>query len=98
MIQHNLDSREAQLKKDKGENVYVERLLSDDLESFYTSLQNPEPTEKTTSLQNPPKARNSKLFLIQKLTEEDVTLVENKVTDYLSIFANLSKVSYSCGK
>ena len=75
--QKYLDVREAQLKKDKGENVYVERLLSDDLESFYTSLQNPE---------RPPKAGHSYIFLMQKLTEEDVTLVENRNNEYLSTF------------
>ena len=73
--QKYLDVREAQLKKDIGKDEDVQRLLSDDLESFYTSLQNPE---------RPPKAEHSNIFLMQKLTEEDVTLVENRNTDYFS--------------
>jgi len=79
--QDYLDVREAQLKKDKGERVYVERLLSDDSESFYTSLQNPE---------RPPKAEYFDIILLQKLTEEDVMLVKNRNTDYLSTFYWLS--------
>ena len=55
--------------------------LSEDLESFYTSLQNPE---------RPTKAEYSDIILIQKMTEEDVTLVENRNTDYLSTFYWLS--------
>ena len=75
--QDYLDVREAQLKKDNGERMYVERLLSHDLESFYTCLQNPE---------RPPKAEYSNIFLMQKLTEEDVTLVENRNNEYLNTF------------
>ena len=86
--QHNLGVRKAQLKKEKGEtsvdfttrNHYSEKLsikllLSDDLESFYTSLQNQE---------LPLVAEHSDISLIQKLIEEDVTLVENRNPNYLN--------------
>ena len=46
VIQRHLEASVYQLKKHNGKNVIVQRILSEDLELFYTSLQNPESQPK----------------------------------------------------
>ena len=73
----------TQLKNDNGENenhfsdFLVLRLLSEDLEEFYTGLQNPKrQLEKHTAT----------IFLKQKLTEEEQTKLKNRNKSYLKTF------------
>ena len=54
-----------------------ERIISEDLELFYTSLQNPE---------RQPKEDYANIFSAQKLTEEELTLLENRNNDFLNTF------------
>ena len=51
--------------------------LSEDLELFYTSLQNPD---------RQPKAEKAYIFSTKKLTEEELTLLENRNREYLNTF------------
>ena len=74
------DAHEAELKKDKEALIW--RSLNDDLEYFYASLQNPE---------SKPKAEISSSFLTQKLTEEELRLVDEENQDYLNKFRCYSK-------
>ena len=53
------------------------RILSEDLESFYTSLQNPE---------RQPNEESAYIFLTEKLTEKELTLLENRDDDFLNAF------------
>ena len=53
------------------------RILSEDLESFYTSLQNPE---------RHPKEESVDIFLTKKLSEEELTLLEKRDKDFLNAF------------
>ena len=69
------------LWKHYGQSVFVELLLSEDLELFYTNLQNPERQPKSDQ-----KFVHACLFLTQKLTEEEQTLLENKNRDFLNAF------------
>ena len=72
------NARKTQLQKDKGKIVVVERLLGEDLDSFYSCLyQNPEGLIK---------AERVNIFLTQKLTGEQRTLVENRNNEYLKTF------------
>ena len=85
---HNLQSKEAviqkhrmarqdQLEMDNGNNVTVQRILSEDLESFYTNFQNQEPQLKK---------ENASIFTTQKLTEEELKLLKDRDKDYLNKF------------
>ena len=79
-VKEHLDARQNQLKEaTEGEEKFaiVQRLLSEDLESLYTSLQNPE---------REPKKERVNLFLTQKLTEEQQTLLETRNDHYLKTF------------
>ena len=60
-----------------GKNWIFERILSEDLELFYTSLQNSE---------RQPKAELAYFFSTKKLTDEELTLLENRNKDYLNTF------------
>ena len=79
VVKEHLDARQNQLKRDQEEEVFVivKRLLSEDLESLYISLQNPE---------QEPKTERANLFLTQKLTEEQQTLLETRNHHYLKTF------------
>ena len=74
VIEKHLYTRNAQLVKD---NEVVDRLLSEDLESFYTRLRNPERV---------PKAEHVGIFLTQNLTEEERTLLNIRSNNYLNTF------------
>ena len=69
------DAHEAELKKVKA--ARIRRSLNDDLEYFYDSLQNPE---------RKPKEEESVSFLTQRLTGEELRLVDEKNQDYLNKF------------
>ena len=56
---------------------FVERLLSEDLESFYASLQNPK---------HVPKEETANIFWTPKLSEEELTLLRSRNSDYLNTF------------
>ena len=71
--------RSMQLEKDQGKNVTVQRIISEDLELFYTSLQNPE---------RQPKEEYVDIFSTKKLTEEELTLLENRNRGYLNTFSD----------
>ena len=58
-----------------------ERILSEDLELFYTNLQNPE--RQPTSDQ---KFVHTSYFSTRKLTEEELTLLKNRNEDFLNTF------------
>ena len=74
------DAHEAELKKDQGALIW--RSLNEDLEYFYTRLQNPE---------SKPKAEVSYSFLTQKLTEEELRLVDEMNQDYLNTFSRYNQ-------
>ena len=60
----------------RARNVTGERIISEDLELFYTSL-------------NPERQLNedyANIFAAQKLTEEELTLLENRNKDFLNTF------------
>ena len=78
VIQKYLEVFKNQLKKENGKNVSVKRILSQDLELLYNSLQNPE---------RQPKTEYANIFWTQKLTKEELTLLENKNQDYLNTFS-----------
>ena len=82
----NIDSkhryaRKIQLKREQGEKLWLDqdlhRILSDDLESFYTSQRKPGylPEEESVAF-----------FLAQKISEEEQTLLKNRNKDYLNKF------------
>ena len=76
--EEHLKARKNQLMKENGKSVlFVDRIISEDLELFYTSLQNPE---------RQPKAERARFFLDKKLTEEELTLLENRNREYLNTF------------
>ena len=78
VIEKHLEVLKNQLRKENGKKVSVKRLLSQDLELLYISLQNPE---------RQPKAEYVNIFWTQKLTKEELTLLENKNKDYLNTFS-----------
>ena len=75
------DAHKAELKKNK--KARIRRSLNDDLEYFYASLQNPE---------SKPKAEDSDSFLTQKLTEEELRLVDEKNQDYMHKYHSYSQL------
>ena len=80
VIQKHHDAPLFQLLKDIGvghrRRLSFER-ISDDLELLYTSLQNSE---------RQPKAERVFIFSSKKLTEEELTLLENRDEDFLNAF------------
>ena len=75
--QQHLDSRKGQLERDNGKNVAVRRIISEDSELLYTSLKN---------LKRQPKEEYVNIFSTRKLTEEALTLLENRNREYLNTF------------
>ena len=76
--QQHLVARKRQLEREIGKRLTMfQRILSEDLESFYTSLQNPEIR---------PKIERVRIFSTQKLTEEELTLLEFRNREYLKTF------------
>ena len=75
--QEHLTARKNQLEKANGKNVAVRRIISEDLELFYTSLENPA---------HQPKEEYVDIFLTKQLTEEELTLLENRNRDFLNTF------------
>ena len=73
--QQHLEARKTE------EDVFVERMISEDLESFYTSLQNPECQLIEEYVE---------IFSTKKLTEEELTLLENRNREYLSKYISYS--------
>ena len=74
----HLQVRKDRLEEENGENVlYVHRIISEDSELFYTSLENPE---------SYPKVEKAYIFSTKKLTEEELTLLENRNEDFLITF------------
>ena len=63
----------------------IRRILSEDLELFYTSLQN---------LERQPKEEGVNIFLTKKLTEKELTLLENRDEDFLNTFTYDKYVLY----
>ena len=77
--QQHIDSRKGQLDKGiKKSDLLVSRIISEDLELFYTNLQNPE---------RQPKSDYASIFSTQKLTEEELTPLENRDRDFLNTFS-----------
>ena len=71
-------ARKDQLEKENRANVIVERIISEDLELFYTNLQNPERQIKEEC---------ARFFSTPKLTEEELMLLENRDIDFLDSFS-----------
>ena len=78
-----VDQEQAQLEKDRGRGVSVDRLLSEDLESFYINLQNPTYKFEPKKFQ---REETANIFLTQKLTEVELTLLKRRNNDYLNTF------------
>ena len=76
-----VDQEQAQFEKYQRRGVSVDRLLSEDLESFYTSLQNPKLAPKEIQ-----REETANIFLTQKLTEVELTLLKSRNSDYLNTF------------
>ena len=77
--QQHLDSRKGQLDKEiKKSDLLVSRIISEDLELFYTNLQNPE---------RQPKSDYASIFSTQKLTEEELTPLKNRDRYFLNTFS-----------
>ena len=76
-----VDQEQAQFEKYQRRGVSVDRLLSEDLESFYTSLQNPKLVPKEIQ-----REETANIFLTQKLTEVELTLLKSRNSDYLNTF------------
>ena len=79
--QKYLDAHEAELTKDRGALIW--RSLNEDLESFYTSCQNPE---------SKPKAEVAYSFVTQKLNEEELRLLDERNEDYLNTFHSYNRI------
>ena len=81
--QIHLKSRKEQLKKENGKNVRIDRIISEDLDLFYTSL----PKVRISIYpESQPKEELVDIFSTNKLTEEELVLLESRNKDYLDTF------------
>ena len=86
--QQHLMARKDQLEEDNGKYATGERIISEDLELLYTSLQNPK-RQHITRLNSEDFCgitERANIFSTKKLTEKEVTLLENRSREFLNTF------------
>ena len=83
--QNHLEARKNQVENDElekqeqdGLNVYIERIISEDLELFYMNLQNPDRQHEQ---------EYADIYSTKKLNEEELNLLKNRNKYYLSTFS-----------